>query len=381
MGKIRILGTRGVPALHGGFETFAERLALYLVDRGWEVTVYCQEEGDGPIREDRWSGVRRVFVFSRFSGALGTVVFDWRSVRHAAQEDGLVLTLGYNTAAFCVRYRQRGLVNLINMDGIEWKRQKWRALERAWLYLNDWLGCLLGNHLIADHPEIARHLQTRVPADKITMIPYGADKVTAADAALLGEYALQPDQYAIVIARPEPENSILEIVEAFSRKPRGLKLALLGRYDPETTPYHRRVLDAASDEVMFLGPIYEKAKVDALRKFALLYIHGHSVGGTNPSLVEALGAGLPVLAHDNAFNRWVAGEEARYFSSTDSCAALFDALLSDSSLLSLMGAASSRRHLERFTWEQVLGDYESLFRPFLSSHTSTHANNLGDRAT
>jgi len=288
------------------------------------------------------------------SGAKGTIVFDWKS---AAGEPGL--TLGYNTAVFCLAYRLKGITNLINMDGIEWRRQKWSTLERAWLYLNERAGCWLGNHLIADHPEIKAHLATRVADSKITMIPYGADRIDSADSGVLAQYGLQPGGYAMVIARPEPENSILEIVAAFSRKPRGMKLVVLGRYDPEV-PYHKQVMDAASDEVMFPGAIYDKATVSALRFHSALYAHGHQVGGTNPSLVEAMGAGSAVLAHGNHFNRWVAGPGARYFEGEQQCADQLDAILSDPAEIERMRAASRERHAAMFTWERVLGECEGL---------------------
>jgi hypothetical protein len=160
------------------------------------------------------------------------------------------------------------------------------AKIRFWL--NDWAGCWLGNHLVADHPEIKRHLATRVRADKITTIPYGSDWVDDADAGLIAPYSLTPGGYAILIARAEPENSILDVVRAWSRKPRGRKLVVLGKYEAGHA-YQRAVKEAVSDEVVFPGAIYDKAVVQALRFHALFYVHGHRVGGTNPSLVEALG--------------------------------------------------------------------------------------------
>ena len=153
---LRVLGTRGVPAAHGGFETFAERLALHLAARGWRVVVYCQQEGLGPLRVDSWQGVERVHIAVPGSGPRSTIDFDWRATRHAAAHGGLCLTLGYNTALFCALLRLRGVPNLINMDGIEWSRAKWGPAAKAWFWLNDWAGCLLGNHLVADHPEIKR---------------------------------------------------------------------------------------------------------------------------------------------------------------------------------------------------------------------------------
>ncbi len=365
MKTIRILGTRGIPAQHGGFETFAEALALYLVDKGWRVTVYCQADDGGAVSEDKWHGIRLVHIPVRVRGAIGTIIFDWKSTWHASTERGVVLTLGYNTAVFGIVYRLRGIVNLINMDGIEWRRQKWTPMQKAWLYLNERCAGWLGNHLIADHPEIKAHHSAHVSPHKITMIPYGAHCVQGADAGLLEPYGLRAGQYAIVIARGEPENSILQIVEAYSRKPRGLPLVILGRYEPNVNTYHRRVLDAAGPEVKFVGPVYDKAVLNALRHYACLYVHGHTVGGTNPSLVEALGASMPVLAHDNMFNRWVAGEGARYFDSADECARQLDSILENERMLAEMKASSYRRFCEEFEWPDVLGQYESLLTQWM----------------
>lgn len=354
-----ILGCRGIPAQHGGFETFAEYLSLHLAGKGWAVTVYCQEEGNGPMFEDEWRGVRRIRIPVSTSGAAGTIIFDWKSTLHAAQEPGLVLTLGYNTALFCALYRWQGRKNIINMDGVEWRRQKWGAVARAWLWGNEWLGCWLGNHLVADHPEIKRHLATRVRTEKITMIPYGSERVETADPAVIAPYGLASDGYAILIVRAEPENSILEVVRAWSRRPRGCKLVVLGRYEAGHA-YQRAVKAAASAEVLFPGAIYEKETVQALRFFSRFYIHGHRVGGTNPSLVEALGAGNAVLAHDNPYNRWVAEAGGVYFRNEEECATQIELLLADGAVLEQLRAAGRARHAERFTWDRVLAEYETV---------------------
>lgn len=360
--SVAILGTRGVPAAHGGFETFAEYLSVYLSARGWRVTVYCQQDdGLGEVSEDVWEGVRRVFIPTQRSGAMGTIEFDWKSIRHAAAENHpLVLTLGYNTASFCLLYKFRNIKNVINMDGIEWKRDKWKPHERAWLWLNERIGCLVGDHLVADHPQIKEHLKTRVSSEKITMIPYGARPVLDADAACLSKYGVEPQRFFCVIARPEPENSVLEVVQAFSKRRRGMKLLMLGKYDASASDFHAQVLAAASDEVVFPGAIYDKATVDAIRFHSLAYIHGHRVGGTNPSLVEALGAKSAVVAHDNRFNRWVAGSGAVYFDSVDSCERVLQSVIEDSSLVERLKEESWRRFNSEFTWDHVLGQYEEL---------------------
>jgi glycosyltransferase involved in cell wall biosynthesis len=363
--KLSILGCRGIPAKYGGFENFAERLALYLTSKGWLVTVYCQPEEDSQeIREEYWNGIRIINVPVPIVGAIGSIIFDWKSTLHVAQEDGLILVLGYNTALFSFWCRLKGKTNLINMDGIEWRRAKWKLPEKAWLYLNEWAGCWLGNHLIADHPQITTHLRSRVPASKITMIPYGTEPVKQADVTLLQAYHLLPNQYALVVARTEPENHLLEIVSAFSRQKRGFKLVVLGRYLPERFSYHQQVLDTASDKVQFLGTIYDQSIVQALRFYARLYIHGHSVGGTNPSLVESLAASCPILAHDNRFNRWVAGTGAHYFQDESDCAQKLKQLLNNPKELALMKQASWKRYQEDFSGQKDLKAYEDLLTKY-----------------
>lgn len=358
--KLNILGIRGVPAQHGGFETFAEKLCLYLSKRDWAVTVYCQEEGHGALWESNWRGVKRIHIPVQRQGAAGTVAFDWVAARHATTQDGLFITLGYNTAIFNLLQRLNGQVNVINMDGIEWRRDKWGAIAKTWFWLNERAGCWIGNHLIADHPRITEHLATRVHKDKITMIPYGGDEILSADKNILAKFGIEAGKFSVIIARPEPENSFLEMVRAFSSTQRAHKLVVLGNFDPDRNSFHRQVISAASGEVVFPGAIYEASVVQSLRFYSRFYLHGHKVGGTNPSLVEALGAGCAVVAHDNQFNRWVAGGAAAYFKDEAECAALFDCLLLDDSAAQRMKAASRARFYERFTWDQVLGEYEQL---------------------
>lgn len=361
---LRILGTRGIPAAHGGFETFAEHLALYLVAQGWRVIVYCQEDGAGALFEDTWQGVERVRIPVSQIGSKGTMLFDWKATAHAAKFGDLCLTLGYNTAIFCALLRIKGVPNLINMDGIEWSRVKWGKCAKIWFWLNDWAGCWLGNHLVADHPQIKAHLQSRVAANKITTIPYGADSVTIAPLEPVHALGLEAGRYLTVIARAEPENSILEVVQGFSAKPRGYQLVVLGNYQ-QNNAYHRSVLNAASDEVRFVGAIYDKAVVQALRFHSAAYVHGHQVGGTNPSLVEAMGAGNPVIAHDNRFNRWVAGDGAVYFNGAVDFARAMDALLANPSTLAELRQYGQRRFQEAFTWPDVLMQYEVLLERYL----------------
>ncbi|ACO77837.1 hypothetical protein AvCA_16220 [Azotobacter vinelandii CA] len=358
--KLNILGTRGVPAAYGGFETFAERLSLFLVDKGWEVTVYCQSCGRGSLSESFWKGIRRVEIPVRRDDGLGSMMFDWKATHHALSQEGIFLTLGYNTAIFNLLQRLKGQTNIINMDGIEWRRAKWGRSAKAWFWMNEYAACRIGNHLVADHPVIKEHLIARARPEKITVIPYGADEVLDADSRQLASYGVEPGHFSVVIARPEPENSLLEIVRAFSRTERGHKLLVLGDLKPERNPFHRSVMSAASDEVIFPGAIYELFIVQALRFFSRFYLHGHRVGGTNPSLVEALGAGCAIIAYDNPFNRWVAGSGAAYFGDEAACADLLDELLTDETSVRNMRAASRERFRAGYKWSDVLNEYERL---------------------
>jgi len=189
----------------------------------------------------------------------------------------------------------------------------------------------------------------------------------AADQVLppvLTRLGLAPQQYALVIARPEPENSILEMVEAFSSRPRGMKLVVLGEFCPSESAYHRLVMERAGDEVIFPGAIYDKPSVEALRQNARVYLHGHRVGGTNPSLVEALAAEGAVIAHDNVFTRWVAGPGAAFFRGKDDLMVLLDEILQDDVRLSEMRASSHERHLAEFMPDNIHTAYERLLMRF-----------------
>jgi glycosyltransferase involved in cell wall biosynthesis len=353
-----ILGIRGLPAAHGGFETFAERLAPYFRDHGWRVTVYCQGSDSGKRMEDEWEGINRIHIPVKRTGSVGTIEFDLKCARDVERIDGTLLTLGYNTGFLSAWLRARGRVNFINMDGLEWKRAKYSWGPRAYLWLNERLAAWSGTKLIADHPVIADHLATRVSRSKIATIPYGSDEIISADPSPLTRLGLYPGQFFTLIARAVPENLVLEIVQAFSTKPRGVKLALLGRYD-KSDPYEAKVLAAASPEVIFTGGIYDRFTLAALRYHSIAYLHGHQVGGTNPSLVEALGAGNAVIAHDNAFNRWVAGDAGLYFTDTASCATAIDLILS-SDIRERLRTAARYRWQSEFTWPAILERYLSV---------------------
>ena len=357
---VRILGTHGVPAQYGGFETAAENIALHLRDRGWAVQVYCQLPGDGRMKSDLWNGITRTMIHEPREGWRGTSAFDLTSVRHAMsvhRPGDVWLTFGYNTGVFDVIPRFRGIPNVVNMDGMEWTRRRWGLLKQGILLANERCAGWVGDVLIADHPVIAAYLERHFGSARVQTIAYGADEVTHAPTAPVEELGLVPGAYGIVVCRPIPENSVLEIVSAWSAERRGMPLVVVGPYRDDE-PYHARVKAAASDEVVFPGAIFEGDRIRALRFHAALYLHGHTVGGTNPSLVEAMAAGNAVIAHDNAYNRWVAGAEQAYFSDADALAGLLPRLLPDEHHRGRMGAAARARFRTEFTWPQIGAQYE-----------------------
>jgi len=365
--SVLILGCRGIPAAHGGFETFAERLSLFLVKNGWHVCVYCQHDDDaGPQRSwtDTWNGVERRHIAVSAKGPIATLEFDRLSVVDAGSRNGLCLVLGYNSAVLLPYLRFKGRTILTNMDGIEWRRQKWSRLVRAWFWLNEWIAVWSSHQLIADHPAIADHLARGAARRSIVVIPYGGIAADAAHPDIVLSFGLIPDRYLVTVARIEPENNILPIVQAFSRRHRGAKLAVIGRMD-KTNAYHRRVLEAAGEEVVFPGAIYDPDTLRALRFHARAYLHGHSVGGTNPSLVEALWAGNAVIAHDNLFNRWTAGPQQLFFKDVETCDAMITRSLEDAAFVDVARAAAKHHAAARFDWTDVLEAYERAFLSFI----------------
>ena len=374
--KLLILGTRGIPGNYGGFETFAERLALYLNARGWEVTVYCQCVEEKPPHET-WQGINLINISVPKNSAFWSIIFDLKATWDSLKRPGIKLVLGYNTAIFSLFYYIKRSTLVTNMDGMEWHRRRWNIFQKTWLFLNERCAMWFSNQLIADHPQIKMYLLNQgVPGSHISCIPYSSEAVHTANIGHIHEFGLLQEQYALVIARSEPENSILEIVTAFSRYPRGYKLVILGKYLPSENPYHKEVLDVASEEVVFLGAIYDKAIVQALRYYARLYIHGHTVGGTNPSLIEAMSVGTPILAHFNRFNYWVAGSDSQYFYDQEDCDLKLEQLLDNPRELQSMRQASLSRYEKFFSEDKDLEAYRQLFLTLPNAQDDAPASEL-----
>jgi glycosyltransferase involved in cell wall biosynthesis len=300
--KIAILGSRGIPAEFGGFETFAEQLAVRLVDRGFDVTVFC--ESTQSYREPTYKGVKLVYLSTPNIVGLRSVWFDIVSILRTLRGYDVVYMLGYHAAfAFVLPWLFR--TNFwTNMDGLEWKRDKWSANAKRYLQLMEWFAARFSRRLVADAEGIAQHLREAYRVGhKTLMIPYGAYEVDGApDACLIEEYGVEPGEYYLVVCRLEPENHVREIVNGFVASSSPRKLIVVGDHEADTG-YIKTLLDNANERVSFVGTIFDPPRLIALRWYCRAYFHGHSVGGTNPSLLEAMACRNHTIAHDNVFNR------------------------------------------------------------------------------
>jgi glycosyltransferase involved in cell wall biosynthesis len=268
--------------------------------------------------------------------------------------------LGYGSSIFCFIPRIWGTAVWINMDGIEWARSKWSLIAKLWFRVMEAVGMWTANVVIADAEGIKAHLFNRHRRRPATVvIPYGANKVLSRpDESLLAEWQLSSAEYYLVVCRLEPENHILEIVEGFMNSSSVFTLAIVGDHN-SGTPYVEKLVSQSDERIRFLGTVFDTPKLEALRWHCRAYIHGHSVGGTNPSLLEALACGNRILAHDNVFNREVAGDCARYFLSCDELGGLIRGTDGDETQASHRQAAQ-RRIDEIYNWDAVARSYADL---------------------
>ena len=319
------MGTRGIPANHGGFEACVENIAPFLVSQNIEVHVFRQIDDKAKIKSF-YKGVKLVNIVTTVKGTLGTLIFDIISTAYTIKNykrNDLILTFGYPTAFLFPFLKVFGFTNIVNMDGVEWKRRQFGLTGKIWYWLNEKIAVLTADVLIADHAKIKDHLQKiNLLKKPIYTVAYSASDIRKVDieidqitSKLMGIVSLR--KYMLVMARLEPDNQILEIVKTFSARRRAFNLIVAGRLDLKKNKYHKLLLASASDQVHFVGGIYGSFDKIYLRNNASAYIHGHTVGGTNPSLVEALGSKSIIIAHSNDFNRGVAAEGALYFSNQD----------------------------------------------------------------
>jgi glycosyltransferase involved in cell wall biosynthesis len=355
--RLAILGCSGIPARYGGFETFAEELAGGLVARGHAVTVFCQGPGGGPSEH---RGARLEYVPSRGSGGLHEILWDLRCLWRARGRFDVVYMLGYGAAAFLGLARSGRNEVWVNMDGLEWRRSKWGTVARAWLARMERVALRTADRVVFDSAAVRREVAGDGADERIRVIEYGAELDHEPDPRVLATLGLRPHGFFLLVARIEPENHVLEILRAHARS--GIERELLVVGDIERAGrYGGECRRAAAQNARFLGALFDQRTLHALRSDAAAVLHGHSVGGTNPALLEAMAASAVVVAHDNPYTREVLGERGVYFRDEDGIvAALRSADSWSAEERALRGRANRERVEERYTWDRIASEYAAM---------------------
>lgn len=362
--RIAMMGTRGVPARYGGFETAVEEVGRRLVDRGHEVVVYCRNPGQEATEHLGMHLVNLPAVRRRSAETLSHTAL---SVSHAVTRARPDVAFVFNAAnaPFLPPLRGAGIPVAVHVDGLEWKRAKWGPRASAYYRWAEarstrWADAVIADaHGIADHLAEAHHVRA-------WYIPYGAP-IVHPDASRLTEVGLASREYHLVVARFEPENHVREIVAGYVSSRSQWPLIVVGDA-PYADAYRAEVRSAAGTDprVRFQGSVWDGDLLDALYAHAASYLHGHSVGGTNPSLLRALGAGAPVIAYDVAFNREVAGGAGVWFRTPADVARSCEAAEEDPAAAEERGRSGQVDVSTRYRWDDVAESYEALGRDLLS---------------
>jgi glycosyltransferase involved in cell wall biosynthesis len=366
--RIALLGTRGVPAQYGGFETAAEEIGQRLVARGHEVVVYCRNPGQ---RATEHLGMQLVNLPAVRHRAAETLSHTAVSVGHAMLRDHPDVAFVFNAAnaPFVPLLRRAGVPVAVHVDGLEWQRAKWGPRASAYYRWAEARSAAWADVVIADARGIAEHVRTAhgVPA---RYLAYGAPIIHPADTRL-AELGVRSGGYHLVVARFEPENHVREIVAGYVGSTAEHPLLVVGDA-PYAAAYSAEVRAAAAGDprVRLLGSIWDAELLDALYAHALTYLHGHSVGGTNPSLLRALGAGAPVAAWDVVFNREVAGAAGVWFADPAGVARACEQAEADPAAALARGRAGQADVALRYRWEDVAAGYEALAVELVSAGVS-----------
>jgi len=358
--RIAILGTRGVPASYGGFETFAEQLSTRLVGRGHEVTVYCRAHYVSP-RQIEYKGVRlRVLPTIRHK-YFDTVVHSFLSALDAApRRFDAALVCNAANAPFAPLLRAAGTPVAINVDGLEHKRRKWNWVGRNYYRMAERLSVWLPNVTVTDARVIQNyyHAKYRAPS---TMIAYGADVERRPDRAAVRSWNVEPNRYVLYVSRLEPENNAEMVIEAFKRVRTPHKLLVVGDA-PYAHDYirHLRELARRDRRILFTGFVFGDA-YRSLQQNAYCYVHATEVGGTHPALLEAMGFGNCVLALDTPENAEAVGEAAILYADTKDLAARLQRVLRDGGIVNQYRQRAQARVRQFYDWEHVVDQYEDLF--------------------
>jgi len=355
--KVAIIGTAGVPANYGGFETLAENLVKYQASSSLPIslTVYCSSN-NYPVRKASFLSARLIYVPLDANG-MQSVFYDFVSLFSAVlKRNDVILLLGVSGAIALPLIRFVSKVKIIaNIDGIEWRREKWKGWAKHFLRFSEKLAVRYSHEIIADNKAIDEYVFKEYGI-KCHLISYGGDQASSANEVSMPEYYL-PDDYAFLVCRIEPENNVDMILKAFSRM-ESHSLVVVGNWKKSRYGVTLYKKYANYKNILMLDPIYDLKKLKFLRSKALYFIHGHSAGGTNPSLVEAMHLGKGILAYDCNYNRNTTENKALFFKDSDELVCLVKVM--DDVKAFELGQEMKDIALRRYTWNDIAQQYFSL---------------------
>ena len=361
--KIAILGTRGIPNNYGGFEQCAEYLSVGLVERGHKVIVYSPKFH--PYKENYYKGVeiiRKASPQNIFGNSAANFIYDYLCLKDAVKKDiDIILELGLITSALSIIFcRHHGKLIATNIDGLEWKRSKWNNIIKKITKSLEKYGVKYSDYLIADNIGIQKYLNKEYSRNA-EFIAYGAVDIKTPNKDYLINYGIE-EEYILSIARLEPENNLEMMCDAYIRSDIKEPYIIIGNH---LTKYGDYLKDKYRNyNIIFLGGIYKKDVLDNMRFYCKYYLHGHSVGGTNPALLEAMTAKTLILTHDNQFNRSVVENNAFYFSNSLE----LSKLLNNNSILKnkpLYVKNNIEKINKKYRWSVVVDEYEKYLKNIL----------------
>lgn len=364
--KIAILGTRGVPNHHGGFEQFASYFSTFLVKKNIDVYVYCSS--NHPFKGSDFKGVKRIVCADpeNVIGTVGQFVYDLNCILDARKRHfDIILQLGYTSSSIWHFLMPKKSIIITNMDGLEWKRSKYNKITQKFLRYAEGLAVKNSDFLVSDSLGIQDYISSKYNK-KSAFIAYGADLFENPEEHMLSAFNLISYQYDMLIARMEPENNVEMIIKGYLDSQSKRKLVIVGNY--EATTFGKSLYNkyGANNMILFIGSIYDIHLLNNMRYFSNLYFHGHSVGGTNPSLLEAMASNGLIVAHNNIFNRSILGDDAYYFSEENQISQYISHNKKEES--SVCKIANNNEKIRKiYHWDTISYQYLQLFQECLLS--------------
>ncbi|MCZ8168361.1 MAG: DUF1972 domain-containing protein [Flavobacterium sp.] len=361
--KIAIFGTRGIPNHYGGFEQFAEYFSVYLAEKGHKVLVYNSH--NHPYKANNFKGVQIVHCYDPEYkiGTAGQFIYDLNCILDIRkQKVDIILQLGYTSSSIWHFLLPKKSIVITNMDGLEWKRTKYSKLVQKVLLFAERLAVKNSDYLVADSLGIQKYIHHKYQKSS-EYIAYGAYPFDQPNLSVLERYGLQPNGYHMILARLEPENSIEILLEGIASNTGSTPVLVIGNHN---TPYGNYLKSKYGfcSKIRFVGPIYQIDDLNNLRYFSELYFHGHTVGGTNPSLLEAMASKALIIAYRNEFNAAILKENAFYFETADEVNKLLDYTKKSDNLQKIVNNFEAIAN--EFSWEIINGKYAQFFEECFS---------------